>query len=44
MTEVIPAFAVGYVLVMSTLGTVLMGESDRVERLVFRRRDAAAAD
>jgi CPA2 family monovalent cation:H+ antiporter-2 len=38
MTEVIPAFAVGYVLVMSTLGTVLMGESDRVERLVFGRR------
>jgi CPA2 family monovalent cation:H+ antiporter-2 len=42
MTEVIPAFAVGYVLVMSTLGTVLMGESDRVERLVFREGDAAA--
>jgi CPA2 family monovalent cation:H+ antiporter-2 len=36
MTELIPAFAVGYVLVMSTLGTVLMSESDRVEALVFR--------
>jgi CPA2 family monovalent cation:H+ antiporter-2 len=37
MTEIIPAFAVGYVLVMSTLGTVLMGESERLERLVFGR-------
>jgi CPA2 family monovalent cation:H+ antiporter-2 len=36
MTEIIPAFAVGYVLVMSILGTVLMGESERLERLVFR--------
>jgi CPA2 family monovalent cation:H+ antiporter-2 len=44
MTELIPAFAVGYVLVMSTLGTVLMGESDRVERLVFRGGESAAAD
>jgi CPA2 family monovalent cation:H+ antiporter-2 len=42
MTEIIPAFAVGYVLVMSTLGTVLMGESDRVERLVFRGGESAA--
>jgi CPA2 family monovalent cation:H+ antiporter-2 len=40
MTEVIPAFAVGYVLVMSILGTVLMGESDRLERLLFRERPA----
>ena len=45
MTELIPAFAVGYVLVMSTLGTVLMGESDRVETLVFRTKtETAAAD
>ncbi|KTG29303.1 cation:proton antiporter [Haloferax profundi] len=36
MREVIPAFAVGYVLVMSALGTVLMQRSDLVERLVFR--------
>ena len=44
MTEIIPAFAVGYVLVMSTLGTVLMGESDRLERLVFQRAEATIAD
>jgi CPA2 family monovalent cation:H+ antiporter-2 len=43
MTEVIPAFAVGYVLVMSTLGTVLMTESDVVERLVFRGKTAEPA-
>jgi CPA2 family monovalent cation:H+ antiporter-2 len=43
MTEVIPAFAVGYVLVMSTLGTVLMSESDVVERLVFRGSDTGTA-
>ncbi|WP_411964957.1 cation:proton antiporter [Haloferax sp. YSMS24] len=36
MREVIPAFAVGYVLVMSALGTLLMQRSDLVERLVFR--------
>jgi CPA2 family monovalent cation:H+ antiporter-2 len=36
MREVIPAFAVGYVLVMSSLGTVLMQWSGSVERLVFR--------
>jgi CPA2 family monovalent cation:H+ antiporter-2 len=36
MREVIPAFAVGYVLIMSALGTVLMQRSDLVERLVFR--------
>ncbi|AFK17795.1 cation:proton antiporter [Haloferax mediterranei ATCC 33500] len=36
MREVIPAFAVGYVFVMSALGTVLMQQSDLVERLVFR--------
>ncbi|RDI71797.1 cation:proton antiporter [Halopelagius longus] len=39
MREVIPAFAVGYVLVMSALGTVLMERSDAVERLL-RRGDA----
>ncbi|QIB72833.1 cation:proton antiporter [Halogeometricum borinquense] len=36
MREVIPAFAVGYVLVMSGIGTVLMERSAAVERLVFR--------
>lgn len=36
MQEVIPAFAVGYVLVMSALGTVLMERSDLVERFVVR--------
>ncbi|ELZ30867.1 potassium/proton antiporter membrane subunit, cpa2 family protein [Halogeometricum pallidum JCM 14848] len=36
MREIIPAFAVGYVLVMSMLGTILMGQSSVVERLVFR--------
>ena len=45
MTEIIPAFAVGYVLVMSILGTVLMGQSDTVERFVFRESsDAVTAD
>jgi CPA2 family monovalent cation:H+ antiporter-2 len=44
MTEIIPAFAVGYVLVMSTLGTVLMGESDLVERLVFRNQESVAVE
>ncbi len=42
MTELIPAFAVGYVLVMSTLGTVLMSKSDRLEALVFRESREAA--
>ncbi|AUV83670.1 cation:proton antiporter [Salinigranum rubrum] len=43
MTELIPAFAVGYVLVMSTLGTVLMSESDRLEALVFRESQESTA-
>ncbi|KAB1187098.1 MULTISPECIES: cation:proton antiporter [Haloferax] len=42
MREVIPSFAVGYVLVMSALGTVLMQRSDLVERLIFRRQSAGA--
>ncbi|KAB1192843.1 cation:proton antiporter [Haloferax sp. MBLA0076] len=42
MREAIPAFAVGYVLVMSALGTVLMQRSDLVERLVFRGGSAKA--
>ncbi|WP_380674712.1 cation:proton antiporter [Salinigranum sp. GCM10025319] len=42
MTEIIPAFAVGYVLVMSILGTVLMGQSDAVERFVFRKSEGTA--
>jgi CPA2 family monovalent cation:H+ antiporter-2 len=37
MREVIPAVAVGYVLVMSTLGTVLMANADRVSRLLLDR-------
>jgi CPA2 family monovalent cation:H+ antiporter-2 len=36
MTDVIPAFAVGYVLVMSLLGTVLMQYSAPFERVVAR--------
>jgi CPA2 family monovalent cation:H+ antiporter-2 len=36
MTQIIPALAVGYVLVMSILGTVLMQYSDALERVVFR--------
>ncbi|MDS0296022.1 cation:proton antiporter [Halogeometricum luteum] len=36
MREIIPAFAVGYVLLMSMLGTVLMGQSSVIERRVFR--------
>ncbi|MFB6092940.1 MAG: cation:proton antiporter [Haloquadratum sp.] len=38
MRETIPAFAVGYVLVMSALGTVLMQRSAGVEALVARLR------
>ena len=37
MTQVIPAFAVGYVLVMSVLGSVLMQYADQLEQLVLRR-------
>jgi CPA2 family monovalent cation:H+ antiporter-2 len=40
LRETIPALAVGYVLVMSTLGTVLMQRSDDIER-VLRRVHAA---
>lgn len=36
LTETIPAFAVGYVLVMSVLGTTLMGSADAVETLFAR--------
>ena len=32
LRETIPAFAVGYVLGMSVIGTILMRESDRIER------------
>jgi CPA2 family monovalent cation:H+ antiporter-2 len=35
MTRVIPALAVGYVLVMSLLGTGLLSLSDRIEAVVF---------
>ncbi|MFB6354413.1 MAG: cation:proton antiporter [Halobacteriales archaeon] len=34
VSPAVPAFAVGYVLVMSILGTVLMGASGRIERAV----------
>jgi CPA2 family monovalent cation:H+ antiporter-2 len=34
LSEVIPAFAVGYVLVMSVLGTTLMGYADRLAELL----------
>ncbi|MFB6089424.1 MAG: cation:proton antiporter [Halobellus sp.] len=43
LRETIPAFAVGYVLVMSILGTVLMGRSDLVEALVGRIRPVNGA-
>jgi CPA2 family monovalent cation:H+ antiporter-2 len=43
MREVIPAVAVGYVLVMSTLGTVLMTNADRVSRLILDRGGTAGA-
>lgn len=36
LTETIPALAVGYVLVMSVLGTTLMGASDTIESLLDR--------
>jgi CPA2 family monovalent cation:H+ antiporter-2 len=36
MRETIPALAVGYVLVMSVLGTVLMQRSAAVERVLAR--------
>ena len=36
LTETIPALAVGYVLVMSVLGTTLMGASDTIEGLLDR--------
>jgi len=43
LRETIPALAVGYVLVMSALGTVLMQRSDVVEALVGRVRPASGA-
>ncbi|WP_101295051.1 cation:proton antiporter [Halegenticoccus soli] len=42
MTEVIPAFAVGYVLVMSILGTVIMQYTGALEGLVLRDRSETA--
>jgi CPA2 family monovalent cation:H+ antiporter-2 len=36
LTETIPALAVGYVLVMSVLGTTLMGHADTIEGLLDR--------
>lgn len=38
MTRTIPALAVGYVLVMSLLGTGLMSATDRIDAAVFDRR------
>jgi CPA2 family monovalent cation:H+ antiporter-2 len=40
MQETIPTFAVGYVLVMSALGTVLMGRSEAIDRLIGRIRSS----
>jgi CPA2 family monovalent cation:H+ antiporter-2 len=36
LTEILPALAVGYVLVMSVLGTTLMGSADTIESLLNR--------
>lgn len=36
LTETLPALAVGYVLVMSVLGTTLMGSADTIESLLNR--------
>ncbi|WP_254536673.1 cation:proton antiporter [Halomarina litorea] len=43
LSEVIPAFAVGYVLVMSVLGTTLMGYADRLAALLPDRVTEADA-
>jgi CPA2 family monovalent cation:H+ antiporter-2 len=43
MRETIPALAVGYVLVMSVVGTVLMQRADRVEGLIHRLRQGTSA-
>ena len=43
MRETIPALAVGYVLVMSVVGTVLMQRADRVEELIDRLRPGTSA-
>jgi len=43
MRETIPALAVGYVLVMSVVGTVLMQRADRVEGLIDRLRPGTSA-
>jgi CPA2 family monovalent cation:H+ antiporter-2 len=37
MTQTIPSLAVGYVLVMSVLGTLAMQYSDRLQSVVGRR-------
>ncbi|TKR25901.1 cation:proton antiporter [Natronomonas salsuginis] len=44
LTDTIPAVAVGYVLVMSILGTMLMQYSGRFERYVVDGRSAAPAE
>ncbi len=44
LSEVIPAFAVGYVLVMSVLGTTLMGYADRLATLLPVGTGEADAD
>jgi CPA2 family monovalent cation:H+ antiporter-2 len=44
LTEIIPAVAVGYVLVMSILGTILMQYSEILERFVVETDPAPAAD
>ncbi|MCQ4332875.1 cation:proton antiporter [Natronomonas sp. F2-12] len=44
LTEIVPAVAVGYVLVMSVLGTTFMQYSGLFERFVVDNRSAATAD
>jgi CPA2 family monovalent cation:H+ antiporter-2 len=44
LTEMLPAVAVGYVLVMSVLGTTLMQYSGVLERFVVESGSATTAD
>jgi len=44
LTEIIPAVAVGYVLIMSILGTMLMQYSGMLERFVVEEPTATSAD
>lgn len=44
MTEIIPAFAVAYVLVMSILGTMLMEHIDRIEQWIGYDRPSGSSN